>query len=89
MAALNTQQKAAVIIKDFYGTELSSLGATTTLSPEEGVLSAKNVNNVITLTAVAPGDCTVTVTKAGSTGTLDVTVTAAPLTLTLGTPEPK
>lgn len=38
---------------------------------------------------VAVGTTTLTATYGGSTGTLDVTVTEAPLTLTLGTPEPK
>jgi len=86
---LNTQQKAPLNVTDFIGQPVSATGALITLDPPTGVLSSGNINGVYWLTAIAPGVCTVTVTKAGSIGSLDVTVTAAPLTLTLGTPEPK
>ena len=89
MAALNTQQKAPVAITDFVGQPVPAVGIVVALDPPTGVLSWGAPDGVLWLTAIAPGTCTVTVTKAGSTGSLDVTVTAAPLTLTLGTPEPK
>ena len=89
MAALNTQQKAPVIITDFIGQPVPASGLVVALDPPTGVVSWGAPDGVLWLTAIAAGACTVTVTKAGSTGTLEVTVTAAPLTLTLGTPEPK
>lgn len=93
MAMLNTQQKAEVAITDFYGDVVPASGATITLDPPTGVLTSALVGNFDAarywLTAVAPGSCTVTISKGGSTGTLVVDVEAAPLTLALGEPQPK
>jgi hypothetical protein len=89
VATLNTQQKAPLNITDFVGQPVSATGALITLSPASGILQSGNVNGTYWLTAIAAGICTVTVAKGGSVGTLEVEVVAAPLTLTLGTPEPK
>jgi hypothetical protein len=93
VATLNTQQKAPVEIKDFHGEVEPASGATITLDPPAGVVTSALVGNFdaarFWLTAVAPGSCTVTVAKGGSTGTLVVDVEAAPLTLALGDPQPK
>lgn len=93
MAALNTQQKAVVEIADFYGNVVPASGATITLDPPTGVITSALVGNFdaarFWLTAVAPGSCTVTISKGGSSGTLAVEVEAAPLTITLGEPQPR
>jgi hypothetical protein len=88
MADLNTAQKAPLIITDFYGNPLSATGSTIT-TDTPGVVQSGNINGTYWLTALAPGDVIVTVSKGGTSGSLPVHVTAAPLTLTLGTPEPK
>ena len=88
MATLNTQQKAPVYITDFLGQPVNPTGSLITVEPG-GVASWGLGDGFIWLTANAVGECVLTVSKAGSTGTLDVSVTAAPLTLTLGVPEPK
>jgi hypothetical protein len=80
---MNTQQKAPVLIADFTGQPVSITGSHITINPA-GVVTYQVVEQTYWLTALAPGEATVTIDKAGSVGVLPVTVTAAPLTLTLG-----
>jgi hypothetical protein len=86
---LNTAQKAPVVVTDFYDNLVDTSGSQLTAAPS-GVVTATHVAGTWWVYAAGPGTATLTLTKAGTSGgTLEVTVTSAPLTLTLGTPEPK
>ena len=83
MAELTTAQKARIIVTDEYGEAAAYEEATfsdAAVARIEGWPANQN------LVALAPGTGTLTVTKGASVGTLDVTVTAAPLTVALGDP---
>ena len=91
MATLTTSQKAPLIVTTEAGTPLQPDQQTVELGDDTCVHLAnvgggQGVNYIV---ADAAGSATVTVTSAGQIGTLDVTVTPAPLTVGLGSPEPK
>ena len=85
MATLTTSQKAPLIVADENGTDID---ANHRLSTVEGTAVTLDSAGVYVY-GQEPGIATITVTSAGQTGTLEVTVTPAPLTVTLGPVEAK
>lgn len=84
MANLTTAQKAPIIVKQEDGTPLTEWQCDT---DDHGV--AVISGNGFYVSAVAPGTTTLTVTSNGQTGSVPVSVSAAPLVVTLGEPQPK
>lgn len=80
MASIDTGHKALIIIKNASGTVVRPDAFT--VAPL-GVIEIVNSDGFWVVPR-AVGTCTITATAGPSTGTLDLTVTAAPLTLELG-----
>ena len=85
MATLTTAQKAPLIVHDANGTEIDANHRTSIVTGTAVQIDTAGVFVV----GITPGTATITVSSGGSTGELEVTVVAAPLAVTLGTPEPK
>ena len=85
MATLTTAQKAPLIVHDANGNEIDANHRTSTVNGTSIQIDTAGVF----VFGIAPGTSTITVSAGGSTGELEVTVVAAPLAVTLGTPEPK
>lgn len=91
MAALTTAEKAPLLVETSTGVTVTP-GARTYTIPEGAPFHIQNVGGgegSDFVVADAPGSETILVSFDGQSGSLEVTVSAAPLTVTLGTPEPK
>lgn len=64
-------------------------GSSTITFTEPNIAGLVAIEGNIYVTGLAAGETEMTVEKAGRSGSLTVTVTEAPLVVTLGTPEPK
>ena len=84
MAALTTAEKAPLIVD---GDPLTSWDGI--VSDDTDVVFIQNIAGVAYAVSGMAGIATVTVTKNGNSGSVEITVTEAPLDVTLGTPEPK
>ena len=84
-ATLTTSQKAPLLVEDENGNDIDANHRAVTVDGTAVVLDTAGVY----VYAVEPGTATLTVTSAGQVGTLEILVTAAPLTVTLGAAEPK
>lgn len=88
MSDLTTAQRAPILVD---GSALPSGNSVT--SSDSAVVTPANVTtpegSKVYAVANAPGTAVITVTVGGRSGTLAVSVTEAPLTITLGAPEPK
>ena len=88
VATLNTSQKARVLAKDGVGTAIPNAGATVTVNPPE--LATITESQGWWVNAGQPGTGTVTFLAAdGRSGVLSLEVVLEPLTVELGTPQPK
>lgn len=85
MATLTTAQKAPLVVTDANGNEIDANHRLVTV---EGTAVAVD-NSGIYVYGQEAGTANITVTSAGQVGTLEVTVTPAPLSVTLGPVEPK
>lgn len=88
MATLNTHQKARLVVTDFIGQPVPISSPNVAVAPT-GVVTTRSLSDGFWIEAAAVGECDVTVTWQGSTGTLHVEVVAAPLTVELDAPVPK
>jgi hypothetical protein len=91
MADLNTAQRAPLTVTTSTGAVVPPAVWNAGIDPA-GIVHIENEGGgegQNYLVADNAGTALVTVTYAGQTGSLEVTVEAGPLTLTLGTPEPK
>ena len=84
-ATLTTSQKAPLVVTTEAGVEIDANHRSVSI---EGTAVTIDTGGVYVY-GTEPGTATVTVSSAGQIGVLEVLVTAAPLTVTLGTPEPK
>lgn len=89
MADLTTAQKAPLLVD---GEELVA-GTASIFSSDHSVATPQNINTedglLVYVVAVGEGTADITVEKDGRSGGVSVTVTEAPLDVSLGTPEPK
>jgi Flp pilus assembly secretin CpaC len=81
-----TNAERAQVLVD--GAPLPDASSTITFS-EPNIAGLVAVDGNIYVTGLAAGETELTVQKAGRSGSVLVTVTEAPLIVTLGTPEPK
>ena len=81
-----TNAERAQVLVD--GDPLPDASSTITFT-EPNVVGLIAVDGNIYVEGIGAGVTEMTVTKAGRSGSLTVTVTEAPLVVTLGTPEPK
>jgi hypothetical protein len=58
-------------------------------SSDTAVATVQGVGSLFYIVGQAPGTATITAAYEGRSGSLDVSVSAEPLVLTLGAPEPK
>lgn len=84
-ATLTTSQKAPLIVKTEAGADIDANHRSTSIQGTAVILDTAGLY----VYGAEPGTATITVTSAGQVGTLEVLVTAAPLTVTLGAPEAK
>ena len=84
-ATLTTSQKAPLIVTTENGADVDQNHRSVTVNGTAVALDSAGAY----VYGVEPGTATITVTSAGQVGTLDILVTAAPLTVTLGAPQPK
>jgi hypothetical protein len=88
MATLTTNQKARIVATDGVGNVVNPAGAIVT-SSDPAVLGISESGGWWAV-GLTPGESTVTFTSTdGRSGTLAVTVSLEPLTVTLGDPEPR
>lgn len=85
MATLTTAQKAPLIVTDENGNDIDANHRVATVEGTAVILD----NAGVYVYGQEPGTASITVTSAGQTGTLEVIVTPAPLTVTLGPVEAK
>lgn len=85
MADLTTAQKAPLLI-DGNPVASNTPGIATS---DNDVASVANIANQFWIVGQAPGDANITADFQGRHGVLAVHVSAAPIALSLGTPEPK
>ena len=85
MATLTTSQKAPLVVADENGTDIDANHRAVTVEGTAVILD----NAGVYVYAQEPGTANITVTSAGQVGSLEVTVTPAPLSVTLGPVEPK
>jgi hypothetical protein len=91
MAALTTAEKAPLLVETSTGVPVNPGNRTYTI-PEGAPFHIQNVGGgegSDYVVADFPGSETVLVSFDGQSGSLEVTVSAAPLTVTLGPVEPK
>ena len=84
-ATLTTSQKAPLLVDDENGIVIDQNHRS--VSVDGAAITLDNAG--VYVYGVEPGTATLTVTSAGQVGTLEILVTAAPLTVTLGPAEPK
>lgn len=89
MADLTTAQKAKLITTTADGGWVDPAARTYTLSADAPFHIHPVANDHPYVVADAPGSGTIDVTANGQTGSITVTITAAPLTVILGPAEPK
>jgi hypothetical protein len=91
MAALTTSQRAPLIITTENGTVVPTGEHQLSFDPTGivGITNEGGAEGTNYVVANVPGTTTLTATYQGQVGTLEITVTAAPLTVELGEPEPK
>ena len=85
MATLTTAQKAPLIVTDANGNEIDANHRAVSVEGTAVIVDTAGIY----VYGVVSGTATLTVTAAGQTGTLEIVVTPAPLTVTLGPAEPK
>jgi hypothetical protein len=89
LSALTTAQQAPILNA---GVRIAS-GTASIVSDDTSVCTPANVTTpdgqFVYAVAQAPGSATLTVSAGGRSGYVAVTVSEAPLNITLGTPEPK
>lgn len=94
MAALNTAQKAPLIVHTATGQYVPANGQTLTFAPEgiaavEGAVEVPDVGTCWYIAGIAPGTTTLTVSGGGSSATLEIEVSVAPLSVELGSSVPR
>lgn len=82
---MDTTQKAPIIVTQPDGTPVTGF----TAGVDNGTAFIQALGPNVYLVAQAVGSGVLTVTAGAQTGTLPFTITAAPLTVTLGVPIPK
>jgi hypothetical protein len=87
MADPNTAQKAQLTVTDSNGADLLT-NVNLSVNPA-GIVDLQIQGDHYFAFGIAVGTATITATFLGSSGTLEVSVTEAPLTLTLGPAVPK
>lgn len=85
MAELDNASRAQLLI-DGHDVNSNTPGIS---SSDTSVASLADINGKFYVVGQTPGTATITASVLGRTGSLDVTVTAAPFVLTLGPAEPK
>lgn len=85
MADLTNAQRALLLI----GGDAVLDGTPGLASSDPAIATLSVINGSFYVVGVAPGTATITAAYNGRSGSLDVSVSAEPLVLTLGTPEPK
>ena len=91
MAEISNAQRAPILVETSTGQAVFPVLRTYTI-PEDAPFHIQNVGGGEGTDFVVgdlPGTATILVSSAGQVGSLEVTVTAAPLVVSLGVPEPK
>lgn len=90
MADLNTAQKAPLLVTTAAGVVVRAGNQTNTIAGTAiRIVNENGADGTNFIVADEPGTATITTSYSGQTGSLVVTVTAAPLVLTMGAPVAK